>query len=169
MQLEEDLLETAQRLLQPRNRRGRPKQADLRRAISTAYYAVFHALCRMCADALVGMSRDARNAWQQVYRAVEHGCTKDRCQDRVIKNEFPSETRLFCAIFLQLQEKRHAADYDPFEQFLVKDAEQVIEQARMAISYIARNQMDLKHRRAFAVWILLRKRKQKPAGNSTVA
>lgn len=34
--------------------RGRPRQADLRRAISAAYYALFHALCRCCADTLAG-------------------------------------------------------------------------------------------------------------------
>ncbi len=60
MPLEEDLLETAARLLSLRRLRGRPKQADLRRAISTAYYAVFHALCRMCADSLTGKGKKTR-------------------------------------------------------------------------------------------------------------
>ena len=31
---------------------GRPRQSDLKRAISTAYYALFHALALMCADIL---------------------------------------------------------------------------------------------------------------------
>lgn len=30
--------------------RGRPRQAELRRAVSAAYYAMFHALARCCAE-----------------------------------------------------------------------------------------------------------------------
>ena len=33
---------------------GRPNQADLRRAVSTTYYALFHALARCCANTLIG-------------------------------------------------------------------------------------------------------------------
>lgn len=51
----------------------RPKQANLRRAVSASYYAVFHALCRSNADALVGKgaARPTR-AWMQTYRALDH-------------------------------------------------------------------------------------------------
>ena len=158
MPLEKDLLETAQRLMQPRNRRGRPKQADLRRAISTAYYAVFHALCRMCADTLIGTRKNTRNAWRQVYRAIEHGCAKKRCQHNIIKNQFPKEITLFCAIFTQLQEKRHAADYDPFVQFKIKDVQQTLMLAVLAIRAIQHKPLELKYKRAFAAWLLLRTR-----------
>ena len=33
---------------------GRPSQADLRRAVSTTYYALFHALAQCCANTLIG-------------------------------------------------------------------------------------------------------------------
>ena len=33
---------------------GRPRQAMLRRAVSTTYYATFHALCQSNADASIG-------------------------------------------------------------------------------------------------------------------
>ena len=33
---------------------GRPRQMDLRRAVSSAYYAMFHALCRSNAETLIG-------------------------------------------------------------------------------------------------------------------
>ncbi len=158
MPLEEDLLETANRLLSPRRVRGRPKQADLRRAISTAYYAVFHALCRMCADSLTGKGKKSRNAWRQVYRAVEHGCTKNRCQNNIINKKFPLEVRTFCAIFIQLQEKRHEADYDPFAQLKVKDVKQAILMAALAIQMVSNRQLELTDRRAFAIWLLMRKR-----------
>jgi len=32
----------------------KPRQSDLERALSTAYYAMFHAMCRNCADCLIG-------------------------------------------------------------------------------------------------------------------
>lgn len=37
--------------------RGRPRQAELRRAMSAAYYALFHALAYCCADRLAGSGR----------------------------------------------------------------------------------------------------------------
>ena len=61
-----DLIETARGLteLSPR----RPSQANLRRALSTAYYAVFHSLAGAIADILMGKGRN--EAWHQVYRKV---------------------------------------------------------------------------------------------------
>lgn len=52
---------------------GRPKQASRRRAISSAYYALFHAWLRMFADQVAG--RGARNddVYASVYRYPEHG------------------------------------------------------------------------------------------------
>ena len=49
-------------------------QASLRRAISTAYYAVFHSLARIAADLIVGTDRN--EAWHQAHRALEHGSAK---------------------------------------------------------------------------------------------
>src|SRR5271155_2246861 len=52
--------------------RGRPRQATLRRAVSTAYYAVFQALCVTCAETLVGEGKP----WGEFtpgFRALEHG------------------------------------------------------------------------------------------------
>ena len=64
-----DLIGTARGLtmLDPR----RPTQANLRRAVSTAYYAVFHSLARTTADLLLGRKHD--DAWHHMYRALEHG------------------------------------------------------------------------------------------------
>ena len=52
-------------------------QASLRRAISTAYYAVFHSLARIAADLIVGTDRN--EAWHQAHRALEHGSAKNAC------------------------------------------------------------------------------------------
>ncbi|WP_156098551.1 hypothetical protein [Thermopetrobacter sp. TC1] len=156
--LDKELVKTAEQILKTAGEGGRPRQASLRRAISTAYYAVFHALCRMCADAFAGTTREARETWRQVYRSVEHGFTKDRCTQGYFKKEFPQNVRKFCSIFSQLQEKRHEADYDPFARFLRSDVEEAISQAKTAISMIDKQNLELKHRRAFAAWVILRKR-----------
>jgi hypothetical protein len=52
MSLATDLLEQARHLL--RRERRRPRQASLRRAISAAYYALFHLLIEEATGALVG-------------------------------------------------------------------------------------------------------------------
>ena len=47
-----DLLSTARKLLCPIDG-NEPSNTDLRRAVSTAYYAVFHHLSRACSELLV--------------------------------------------------------------------------------------------------------------------
>ena len=65
-----DLIETARRLAD--SAVVLPTQTDLRRAVSAAYYALFHCLARTAADLLTGSSTDSPE-WHQVYRALEHG------------------------------------------------------------------------------------------------
>ncbi len=55
LSLADDLIAVSERLLA--DGLGSAKQADIRRAISTAYYAIFDRLCELCADALVGKSK----------------------------------------------------------------------------------------------------------------
>ena len=73
-----DLIATARGLAEGDPRR--PSQANLRRAVSTAYYAMFHCLAGTAADLLIGGSRS--EAWHQVYRALEHGSAKGACRNR---------------------------------------------------------------------------------------
>ena len=49
----QDLISGARLLAQGNGRRGRPRQADLCRAVSTAYYALFHTLAGCGADPAV--------------------------------------------------------------------------------------------------------------------
>ena len=56
MRLHDGLLEQAQHLL--RREKRRPKQASLRRAISTAYYALFHLLVFDAARVFLGSIKD---------------------------------------------------------------------------------------------------------------
>ncbi|MFE1600849.1 hypothetical protein [Methylobacterium sp. ID0610] len=55
---------------------GSDGHAALRRAVSTAYDAVLHALCCVCADALVGWSR--RDTMGAIDRSRDHGPSKSR-------------------------------------------------------------------------------------------
>ena len=48
---------------------GRSLRADLCRAVSTAYYAMFHCLVRTCADRLAGSGRPR---WRRVRQYGRH-------------------------------------------------------------------------------------------------
>lgn len=135
--------------------RGRPREANLRRAVSTAYYAMFHCLALCCADLLVGGEGSNRSepAWRQVYRALEHGAARQRCNRADIIQKFPMEIREFADRFVGMQQKRHQADYAP-EVDIHKDA--VLQDIIAVAESIAKfQQVPVKDRRAFAVYLLL--------------
>jgi uncharacterized protein (UPF0332 family) len=135
----------------------KPRQADLRRAISTAYYALFHAMAKDAADMLVGVgpNRPAK-AWTHAYGALQHGDAKSACE-AVRKLNFPNTIKSCADAFVALQQKRHDADYDPDYRVLRADALDAIQQAEGAIRDLKASPK--RDRRAFAVQILMRKRK----------
>lgn len=131
----------------------KPRQADLRRAISACYYAVFHALCRSNADVLVGTGNNKpKRAWSQAYRAANHGQVKKRCKSARAKG-FPRGLANFADSFTSLQELRHRADYDPDWRFQRSEVENHIAKAKAAIGALRKT--PLTDRRAFAVHLLL--------------
>ncbi len=150
-----DLIKTARRLARGSRR---PRQSDLKRALSTAYYAMFHCMCRQCADLLVGGAQSDRSpeAWNQAYRAVEHGFAKNQCKNTTIMRRFPREVEDFARLFIELQENRHAADYDPDSRFTRFGVNVEIDRAEQAIKSLRR--VATKDRRAFAVWVVMKKR-----------
>ena len=85
-----DLIASAKELL-GKGKKGQPRQSDLKRAQSTAYYAMFHALCRNCADSFIGRPGSLRSqpAWRQAYRAVEHGFAKNQYLRKSVMERFP--------------------------------------------------------------------------------
>ena len=107
------LLSVAFALLEAGRRSG--DAAFLRRAVSTAYYALFHCLARMCADRLIGdgRSRSRAVAWNQVYRSLQHGHARRQCLNRGALAQYPPGIRRFAVGFTGLQDLRQAADYDP--------------------------------------------------------
>ena len=111
MPFADDLLEQAYHLAhrEPTN----PKQASLRRAVSTAYYALFDLLI----DEAIGNWSIARQRGT-LARAFDHGKMKSICGDTVKQfyNDGQPQYRLqlknMADAFIQLQAQRHRADYD---------------------------------------------------------
>jgi hypothetical protein len=75
MALPKDLLDQAERLLSQEPKR--PKQARLRRAISTAYYALFHLLVSEATKRMA--PRSPKYLDLQMQRAFDHVAMKDVC------------------------------------------------------------------------------------------
>ena len=116
MALSSDLIATARQLAHVHQRRLR--QADLRRSISTSYYALFHGLAELAASRLVGSTSTAHksSAWTRVYRALNH-ITAKKASGRQELQDSSLELGQFLVAFPRLQELRHQADYDPTARF----------------------------------------------------
>ena len=124
MTLPKDLLEQAQFLVlrEPR----RPKQASLRRAVSTAYYAGFHLLCSEAASQ--ASPESPVELCDRVQRAMAHGTMKAAAKAfesgnlpnyirSLVSATLPAEISSVARTFVQLQEERHKADYDIADRF----------------------------------------------------
>jgi uncharacterized protein (UPF0332 family) len=110
----DDLLQQAVQLVhkEPKN----PKQASLRRAVSTLYYALFHLLI---SESVANWNR--RDVRASLGRAFDHAPMRG-ASNRVLNSQsFPfigenpvtvSKLRLVATAFVQLQDQRHTADYD---------------------------------------------------------
>jgi hypothetical protein len=119
MALHHDLLEQADHLAS--RERLRPRQASLRRAVSAAYYALFHLLADEGARRLTPPQPSPLR--RQVSRAFDHRHMREVCQEFKKPNlpdnlrallDLPVETDLMAVAnaFVALQNARHEADYD---------------------------------------------------------
>jgi hypothetical protein len=90
--------------------KGRPRSASLRRAVSTAYYAVFQTLCGTCADTLVGW-RQPWSVYTPVFRAPDHYATAQALREPFLA-AIPHLQRLGL-LLRELQGAREWADYNP--------------------------------------------------------
>lgn len=146
-------MRTAYRLVD--DRYGRLGQSDLKRAISTAYYALFHAVAGHCADVLAGKAGPGDRSWTQTYRALEHGAARNAC-GQLASLGFASDLCDVGDAFIQLQIARHSADYDPASRFVETEALAAIALAEAAIAKL--DAAALADRRALAVHLLLKRR-----------
>lgn len=139
------LLEQANRLIEPPPA-GPPRQVDVRRAISAAYYAVFHATLAAAADQFVGATKRTTSQYGLVYRSVDHRSLRELCMEAARQNlpprlarhapqaGFGPDIQEFAGLILELQRKRHSADYDPSIRVKSSDAQLAVQAARNALS-----------------------------------
>ncbi len=133
-----------------------PLQDSLRRAVSTAYYAMFHALASSNADCLVGTPHDplTEHAWTRIYRGLNHNTARrNLLQDQGL---FSLPVRQFAAEFAQLQDLRHQADYDPNTIFTLPQTSNWIDRAESAIESFM--QADADERKMVAIQSLVGRR-----------
>jgi hypothetical protein len=138
------LLEQAEKLIAP-PAAGAPRQADIRRAISSAYYGAFHAIAAALADQFIGVVKKSATQYGLVYRSLDHRVLADLCVDlkkqtvparyakHVPVNGFSANFKSVLTAVKDLQERRHSADYDPMVKFHVADAQLAVSTARSAI------------------------------------
>ena len=124
---------------------GPPRQVDIRRAISAAYYATFHATITAAADQFIGVTNRDTSRYGLVYRSVSHTWLRDLCKEvqkptlsnkfkpHAPTNGFGPNITAFAAAVVELQEKRHAADYDVMIRMNKSDAVLAISTARAAL------------------------------------
>ena len=129
-------------------------QTELRRAVSCAYYAMFHTLALSNANTLIGASSvdQQRWAWQQTYRAADHRPTRNKLNRASLGNRFPGAIRRFGVVFADIQRLRHSADYDPHSEFSATDVSESIDRVETEIANFNQTPDDI--RRDLAIHIL---------------
>lgn len=107
-----NLIQAGRDLLNPQQLGRLPTDEHVRRAVSNIYYALFHALAESNASALIGPPGDALTAaaWSRIYRGLDH--TTARRELLRHRQEFSVQARAFANAFADMQQLRHAADYD---------------------------------------------------------
>ena len=148
------LLDAAETLL----RDGRRSNAFRRRAVSTAYYAVFHALAKLCADYVTRLAQRRTDEYARVYRSLEHGVLKNAFGQLPLKNN--QRLSDIGAIVVRLQAERHRADYlPPIAGVLSHDtAQELVEQAREAVAELESLKPQNKDCRTLATSLLFKER-----------
>jgi len=141
----EHLFEQADSLIGPPPA-GPPRQVDLRRAISAAYYGVFHAAVTAASDLVVGAVHRGSGRYALVYRSIQHRSLREVCEDAqkqtlpakyaayAPQNGFGPDIAAFATAAIELQEKRHRADYDPHIRVNSADATFAVAAARAALT-----------------------------------
>jgi hypothetical protein len=140
----EKLLEAARFLIEHHEGQGRPRQSYLRRAVSTAYYALFHSLCWGATCHLLpdGTLREQL----ALARSIDHAALKQVCEWIANPRQAPTHVRDIVAVlgatdgilnvalaFPDLLQARHQADYDHLGGFSKPAAVQYVDAAETAI------------------------------------
>lgn len=124
--------------------RGRPPIMGLRRGVSAAYYALFHEVTRLAAEHVLSQGTNSEQA--AVRRSYDHGRLKTVCtwvagqknpegnHIRLVVDRAAASPQLVhvAETFVDLQQRRHDADYDHSAAFSKTDVVNSVAQARAA-------------------------------------
>lgn len=122
-----------------------PSDAQLRRAVSTAYYALFHKVLRAAANRFIGSNKEKSAGYTLIYRSFDHRHMKTVCEALDVpilkdslkrhlgRNAVSQDMRNFASNFSVLQEARHLADYDPMSVLLPVDVSSLVDAADFAM------------------------------------
>jgi hypothetical protein len=148
---------------------GPPRQADLRRAISACYYAIFHATLTAAADLVVGAVHRPTPRYELVYRSISHrwlrelseGVAKANLPNRIKayapQSGFGPDLVAFASAVVEIREKRHSADYDPLFRVVTSEALLALRAAERALDRL-RN-ANSAEREAYLTLLLFQPRK----------
>ena len=144
------LLDAAQTLLDA----GSRSSAFKRRAVSTAYYAVFHALAKTCSTAMLPHEAYETKDFERVYRTLDH-VTLATAFNRDPLKQIDGMRRI-SEIVVRLQDERKRADYLPPTRNIFSSTQVItlLGQAREAVQAIDR--LSAADRRTLAVWLLFK-------------
>jgi hypothetical protein len=127
--LHNDLIEQAEHLA--KRELKKPRQASLRRAVSTAYYAPFHMLTDDAVLKVIPNTPDGLRV--QAQRAFTHGEMRNACE-QLTKSSNIFARLLVAEAFVELQIYRHRADYELTQVFDRIKVLGIIARANSAIS-----------------------------------
>lgn len=140
----ERLLDQADSLIAADSRR--PRQANLRRAVSAAYYALFHFLIDQASRSIFGGAPGRAPLRNILARGFEHGEMKEVSRAfaggtlpawmREVSPGLvlPPDLKTVAASFVRLQEERHRADYDMTRPFTRAQAVRLVDLVRDAVA-----------------------------------
>jgi len=126
----------------PGSSRGRPTATNLRRAVSAAYYALFHQVSLIAAASV--MPSVSPSVRRDHARRVDHGPLNGLCAaigggkgdwKNLHENE---KLRQICNDFVDLYGARHRADYDHNATFTKQEALELILRSEQSLRAVAR-------------------------------
>lgn len=142
------LIEAAKDFANHQGGRGRPRPAWLRKATSAAYYALFHCIGRQAAEHL--LPSGTRQEQLNLARSFDHRALKETCEwiagrrgnpprhvGPLIQTLRRPPIDGVAAVFCDLQEARHRADYDHLSTFSKAATLGHIQDAELAMSSLA--------------------------------
>jgi uncharacterized protein (UPF0332 family) len=128
----------------------RPQQGNLRRGVSTAYYALFHCLVDLACRCIIGTANERRPYRDVLARSFQHRSMVGACHSfaggslpRKIADRLPTgfmvptDIRNVAQIFCEAQEKRHLADYDTAQTFTRSDVLALIRDVEQAMALLS--------------------------------